>query len=223
MSCSPCRSFLTSTIGKKYLVAVTAVFWSLFVMVHMLGNMLIFIGAEAYNKYSHALTSNPFIYVAEAFLLIFLLIHAFIGLSLKARNLRTKPSLYAVSPVKEKSAPVSSRTMAYTGTAVLAFIIWHLITFKFGPDYFIVYQGVEMRDLYKLILDKFHDPIYVGLYSVSMVLIGMHLYHGVKSIFQSLGINHPRYNLFFKYFGYTYAIVVALGFISQPLYVYLAR
>lgn len=223
MSCSTCSGFLTSTIGKKYLVAVTAIFWSLFVMVHMLGNMLIFIGAEAYNKYAHALTSNPFIYVAETVLLILLLIHIFVALGLKARNLRTKPSLYAVSPMREKSAAISSRSMAYTGSAILAFIIWHLITFKYGAQYYISYEGVEVRDLYKLVFEKFADPIYVSLYCVAMILIGVHLYHGVKSIFQSLGINHPRYNKFFRYFGYTYAIIVALGFFSQPIYVYLMR
>lgn len=223
MSCRTCSGFLTSTIGKKYLVAVTAIFWCLFVMVHMLGNMLIFLGAEAYNKYSHTLTSNPFIYVAEIALLVFILVHVFVALGLKLRNFRTKPSLYAVNPIREKSAAVSSRTMAYTGTFILAFIIWHLITFKFGKQYFINYQGVEMRDLYRLVLEKFQSPVYVTLYSIVMILIGMHLFHGVKSIFQTLGINHPRYNSFFKYFGYTYAIVVAAGFFSQPIYAYLVR
>ena len=224
MSCSPCRnSFLTSTIGKKYLVAVTAIFWSLFVMVHMLGNMLIFVGADAYNKYSHVLTSNPFIYVAEAILVILLLVHIFVALGLKLRNFRTKPSLYAVQPIREKSAAISSRTMAYTGTIILAFIIWHLITFKYGPQYYVLSQGVEIRDLYRLVYEKFHDPIYVILYCVVMILIGTHLFHGVKSIFQSLGINHPRYNCFIKLFGYTYAVVVAAGFFSQPIYVYLVR
>lgn len=223
MSYSTCRGFLTSTIGKKYLVAVTAIFWCLFVMVHMIGNMLIFVGAEAYNKYAHALTSNPLIYFAEAILLILILVHIFLALGLKLRNFRTKPSLYAVSPIREKSAAISSRTMAYSGTLILAFIIWHLITFKYGMQYFTLYNGVEVRDLYRLVFEKFHDPIYVALYSIVMILIGVHLFHGVKSIFQTLGINHPRYNAFFRYFGYTYAVVVAAGFISQPIFVYIMR
>jgi succinate dehydrogenase / fumarate reductase, cytochrome b subunit len=215
--------FLTSTIGKKYFMAITAIVWSLFVMGHMLGNLLIFVGAEAYNKYSHALTSNPAIYLIEAFLVAVLLFHAFTGLSLAIRNARTKPKFYSVTPVKEKSAPISSRTMIYTGTIVLAFIIWHLINFKWGPEYFVTYDGIQMRDIFKLIVEKFHDPVYVGAYCIVMILIGMHLYHGVQSIFQSLGISHPRYNKFFKYFGYTYAVIVSAGFFSQPLYVFLAR
>ncbi|BBH54240.1 succinate dehydrogenase cytochrome b subunit [Fluviispira sanaruensis] len=216
-------SFLTSTIGKKYLMALTAIVWSLFVMVHMIGNMLIVVGAEAYNNYSHALTSNPIIYLIEAFLVAVLLFHAVTGLTLVVRNSRTKPKFYAVTPMREKSASIASRTMIYTGTATLAFVIWHLITFKFGPEYFVTYNGIEMRDIYKLVIEKFHEPLYVAGYGLVMILIGLHLYHGVQSIFQTLGLSHPRYNKFFKIFGYTYAVVVAAGFISQPLFVYFAR
>lgn len=215
--------FLTSSIGKKYFMAITATVWSLFVMVHMLANILIFISAEAYNKYSHVLTSNPVIYVAELFLVVVLLVHAFTGFTLYLRNRSTKPKFYAVTPIREKSASISSRTMIYTGTIIIAFIIWHLITFKWGPMYYVTYDGVQMRDMFKLVEEKFKDPVYVASYCLIMVLVGLHLYHGVQSIFQSLGISHPRYNKFFKYFGYTYAVVVAAGFFSQPIYVFLSR
>lgn len=216
------NSFLTSTIGRKYLVAVTAIAWCGFVMIHMIGNMLIFAGAEAYNKYSYTLISNPFIYIAEAVLVTLLLVHAVTGLGLAYRNRRSKPQMYAVRAVGAKAAPVSSRTMAYTGSIILAFIIWHLITFKYGPHYSVTYNGIEMRDLYRLIQERFHEPLYVVGYCVVMLLVGTHLYHGVKSIFQSLGVNHPRYNGLFRGFGYFYAIVVAAGFFAQPLYVYFA-
>lgn len=216
-------SFLSSTIGRKYIVAVTALFWSLFVMIHMLGNLLIFAGPEIFNRYSHSLTSNPLIYVAESLLAILLIAHAAYALSLKFRNIRTKPSLYAVSPSQEKSASLSSKTMAYTGSAILAFVIWHLSTFKFGPQYMTEYDGLQMRDLFRLVVEKFHNPYYVSSYCFVMIIIGFHLFHGVKSIFQSLGINHPRYNSFFKYFGYLYSFVVAGGFFAQPLYVFFMR
>lgn len=216
------NSFLTSTIGRKYLVALTAIFWCGFVMIHMIGNMLIFAGAEAYNKYSFALISNPFIYIAEVVLVTLLLVHAVSALGLACRNWRTKPRMYAVRAAGPKAAPVSSRTMAYTGSLILAFIIWHLITFKYGPHYSVVYNGIEMRDLYRLIQERFHEPLYMVGYCFVMILVGMHLFHGVKSIFQTLGFNHPRYNHMFRYFGYVYAIVVAAGFFAQPLYVYFA-
>lgn len=215
--------FLTSTIGKKYFMAITAVIWSMFVMVHMLGNLLIFVSDKAYNRYAHILTGNPAIYLIEAFLIAVLLLHAFTGFSLVIRNARIKPKFYSVTPIREKSATIASRSMIYTGSIVLAFLIWHLITFKYGPLYVVTYDGVEMRDLFKLVVEKFQDPLYVGSYCLIMVLVGLHLYHGVQSIFQTLGISHPRYNKFFKYFGYTYAVVVSAGFISQPLFVFLAR
>lgn len=214
------KSYLASTLGRKYLVGITGIAWALFVMMHMLSNLLVFVGAEIYNKYSHALTSNPFIYLAETVLVVFILIHATYALSLRIRNWRTNPIAYAVAPVKEKSASVSSRTMAYTGLAILGFLIWHVATFKFGPEYFITYDGVQMRDLYTLVIDAFHNPLYALLYSISMVLVGVHLFHGVQSSFQTFGIMHPRYNTFIKYFGHTYAVIVAVGFFALPVYVY---
>jgi succinate dehydrogenase / fumarate reductase cytochrome b subunit len=216
-------SFLMSSIGKKYLMAITAIAWSLFIMLHMLGNLFIFVGEEAYNKYSHALTSNPVIYFVEFLLIVLLLTHAFTGTFLFIKNRSSKPKLYAVASVKAKSPSFLSRTMIYSGLAVLAFILWHLITFKWGPMYFVNYNGIEMRDIYKLVVEKFHDPFYVAMYCFIMILIGMHLHHGIQSVFQTLGISHPRYNSFFKYFGYTYATVVSVGFFSQPLYVFFLR
>jgi succinate dehydrogenase / fumarate reductase, cytochrome b subunit len=214
------KSYLGTTLGRKYLVGLTGFFWALFVMVHMLGNLLIFYSAEAYNKYSHALISNPFIYVAETLLVVLLLCHVVFALSLKLRNLRTNPTHYAVTPVKDKSASVSSRSMAYTGLAILGFLIWHIATMKFGPEYITAYDGVRMRDLYTLVIDAFHNPLYVFLYCVSIVMVGTHLFHGVKSSFQTFGLLHPRYNNFIQCFGRTYAIVVAVGFLVLPLYVY---
>ena len=126
-------------------------------MMHMLSNLLVFVSAEAYNKYSYALISNPLIYLAETVLVVFILIHVIFALSLKLRNLRTNPIAYAVSPVKEKSASISSRTMAYTGLAILGFLIWHVATFKYGPEYFVTYDGVQMRDLYTLVVEAFHQ------------------------------------------------------------------
>ncbi len=217
---SASHSYLLSTIGRKYMMALTAIVWSLFVFVHMAGNMFIFAGAQAYNEYSYKLTSNPFIYLIEIFLLLFVLVHAITGISLKLRNLKSKPKYYNVQPTKNKNSTITSRTMIYTGFIILAFLIWHLATFKFGPNYSVVYSGIQMRNIYQLILEKFHDPIYMVTYCFIMVFVGMHLKHGVSSIFQTLGYNHPRYNLFFKFFGHLYATVVTLGFISQPIYVY---
>ncbi|MCA2961630.1 MAG: succinate dehydrogenase cytochrome b subunit [Silvanigrellales bacterium] len=212
--------YLTSSVGRKYIMAVTGLLWSGFVLSHMLGNLLIFVSAESYNRYAHALISNPLIYVAEAALVVTLALHAYNGISLWLRNQRTKPSQYAVAPTRVKGASLASKSMAYSGSIVLVFIILHLVTFKYGANYTAVYGGVEMRDLHRLVLEVFRVPAYVAWYFVCMVLVGVHLFHGFSSSFQTLGLNHPRYNGLLKAAGTFYGVVVAAGFIVQPLYVF---
>jgi succinate dehydrogenase / fumarate reductase, cytochrome b subunit len=213
------KRYLFSSVGRKYIMALSGLAWSLFVATHMLGNMLLFAGPEAYNKYGHALVSNPLIYVAEAGLVIFIALHAYTGISLWLKNRNSKPSLYAVKATNpKKGASTSSRTMAYTGTITLVFLILHLVTFKYGTVYFANYDGKQIRDLHRLVVEVFQTPAYVIWYCVCLVLIGVHLYHGFASSFQTLGINHPRYNTLVKNFGYVYSFLVAAGFLSQPLY-----
>ena len=113
--------------------------------------------------------------------------------------------------------------MAVHGSIVLFFIIYHLITFKWGPVYTIEYAGESMRDLHRLVIEVFSSPAYVAGYVVCLVLLGIHLSHGVSSIFQSLGLNHPKYTPTIKKVGWLYALVVAGGFISQPIYVFFCQ
>lgn len=212
--------YLRSSIGKKTLMGLTGLAWSGFVMTHMLANLLIIFSPEAYNKYSHALITNPFIYLAEAGLVLTLLAHAFTGMKLAAENKSARPEGYAVKPSGEKAASVASSTMIYTGSLLLAFVVYHLITFKFGPYYTVTYDGVEMRDLYRLVIEVFQSPLYVFGYVICMFLVGLHLSHGFQSSFQSLGFRHPKYTPAIKVFGTIYSVIVAAGFIVQPLYVF---
>lgn len=214
------KSYLATTVGRKYLVGFAGVIWSLFVMGHMIGNLLMFGGPELYNRYSHYLASNPLVYGIEFILLLLITMHVVLALSLKLRNLHTKPIGYAVAPSKNKSANLSSQTMVYSGTAILAFLIWHVATFKYGPEFFVTYNGVEMRDMYGLVAGAFQNKYYVALYCVSVFLVGTHLFHGVKASFQTFGFAHVRYNKLIHYFGYCYAIVVGSGFFVLPVYVY---
>jgi succinate dehydrogenase / fumarate reductase, cytochrome b subunit len=98
-----------------------------------------------------------------------------------------------------------------------------LITFKYGPHYTTTIDGVEMRDLHRLVIEVFQSPVYVGWYVVSMIAVFLHLSHGFYSAFASLGIYHPRYSPWLNRFGYLYAAIIAAGFLSQPLYVFLVR
>jgi succinate dehydrogenase / fumarate reductase cytochrome b subunit len=209
--------YFESTIGKKKLMGLTGLGYSGFVLTHMLGNLLLFVGPEAYNKYSYKLTSTPLIFVAEAALILMLLLHVVLAVQLTARNRAARPIGYAGVAMGEKKTSGVAKTLILSGLLLLVFIVLHLATFKFGPYYSIVYDGQEMRDIHRLVMEKFQSPLYVGWYLLCLAVLGAHLSHGVKSSFQSLGLfaaNHPT----LKALGLGFALVVSLGFISQPLY-----
>ena len=214
------KSWLCSSIGRKQLVAVTGLGLSLFVLIHMLGNMLIMVGPQAYNEYSHKLTSNPLIYVAEAGLVAMFLGHLLYALYLSWRNYRSRDVRYAMYPSGPKRTSWTQRSLWAQGLLVLVFLILHLITFKYGPEYTANYGQGDIRDLHKLAIEVFHDPIYVGWYLVALLILGFHLSHGVGSTFQTLGFRHPRYEKGVRVLSVLYAVIVTAGFVSQPIYVY---
>lgn len=214
-------SFFSTTIGMKYLMGLSGLIWTGFVLVHMLGNVLLFVGADAYNSYSHLLTSGKLIYLIEGLLIASIVSHVALGIRLTIKNKQARPQGYAVAAVKDKSSTLASRTMIIHGPILLFFIIYHLITFKYGPYYETKVDGVVMRDIYKLVVEVFSEPAYVIGYLICMVLLGMHLSHGVSSVFQSIGFNHRAYENKIKCFGYAYSFVVMGGFLSQPIFVYL--
>ncbi len=212
--------YLMSSIGRKQLMALTGLAWSLFVLTHMAANLLILFDAEAYNKYGHALVSNPLIYIAEAGLVLTILVHIVNGVIVTYGNWKARPLKSAMVPSGDKAPRFQSKWMAYHGTLLLIFLIWHLVTFKFGDVYYVTYAGVEVRDLHRLVLEVFQKPFYVAFYLVCMVAVGFHLSHGFYSSFASLGLYHPRYSPMISKFGFIYAVIVAAGFMSQPIYVF---
>jgi succinate dehydrogenase / fumarate reductase cytochrome b subunit len=213
--------FLTSSIGRKYLMGISGLIMAGFVLVHMAGNLIIFLGEKAYNTYSHAIISNlPLLYGTEVVLLLAFITHVTMGLWLTAENRSARKKGYVRGTHGEKAATFASKSMAYHGMVLLFFIIWHLLTFKFGPHYTVVYDGVEMRDLFSLLTERFADPVYTFGYFFCMLMIGLHLSHGLASSFQSLGLNHPKYTPKIRKISVAYGIVIALGFISQPFYFY---
>lgn len=213
--------FLGSTVGKKYLMGITGLIWAGFVLAHMAGNLLIFVSSDAYNAYGHALTSGNIIYVAEAVLILALITHVFTAISLTRHNRAAKNQRYAVAAGGKKKVSLASRTMAVQGSLILAFIILHIATFKYGTYYETNVHGVVMRDLAKLITEVFQSPGYVAWYILCLILLGFHLSHGVGSSFQSLGLMEGTYRNFWKKLSCAYAVIVALGFIAQPTYLFL--
>lgn len=215
------KDFLKSSVGRKYIMAITGLVWMGFVFTHMAGNMLILVSADLYNAYGHAIVSNkPLLYGAETVIILALITHVFTAISLTLENRAAKNSRYAVQSNGAKAVSTASRYMAVQGSMILAFIILHLITFKYGTVYETTVNGVQMRDLSKLVVETFTQPGYVAWYVVCLLLLMFHLSHGAASIFQSLGFLERKMQCGVKKFAWIYAIVVAGGFLSQPLYVF---
>lgn len=221
MSNGVARPFLLSTIGKKYLMGISGLVWAGFVMGHMLGNLLMFVSADAYNSYGHAIVSGPLLIPVEIILVLSIVIHISMAILLTLENKKAGGGQrYATLPSGPKKASLASRTMAVQGSFILAFIILHIITFKYGTYYETTVNGVVMRDLFRLIVEVFQQPIYVFWYLVCLVLLGFHLSHGFGSIFQSFGIRNDHYAPLIRKASISYGVIVALGFLAQPIYVY---
>jgi succinate dehydrogenase / fumarate reductase, cytochrome b subunit len=214
--------FLRSTVGRKYLMGATGLVWMGFIFGHMAGNLLILVSADAYNSYGHAIVTNKILlYGTEITLILAILVHVATAISLTLQNRGARSARYKVSPNGEKGPSWASQHMALQGSIILAFIILHLITFKYGTHYDTEVGGVPMRDLHRLVVEVFHKPGYIVWYFVALVLMMFHLSHGAHSVFQSFGILERKMQDKLKKFAWTYAIVVVAGFLSQPLYVYL--
>jgi succinate dehydrogenase / fumarate reductase cytochrome b subunit len=215
------KPYLLTSVGKKLLMGVTGLIWAGFVLTHMAGNLLLLISADAYNAYGHAITSGAIIYPVEALLVLALIVHVTCAISLVRGNLAARGGQrYAMPTNGEKKASLFSRTMAWQGSIILVFIITHISTFKYGTYYETTVHGVVMRDLFRLIVEIFKQPGFVLWYLVCLVLLGFHLWHGVGSTFQSLGIKNDHFAPWIKKISIAYAVIVAAGFLVQPIYVY---
>ena len=211
------RVFATS-VGSKLLIGLTGLALFLFLITHIAGNALILLGRTTFNSYSHTLTSNPLIPLIEIVLLLVFLLHIVKTVSMYLGNQQARPVAYQAK--KSRGAPsrrtFSSKTMIITGLWLLIFVIIHVRTFKYGPDYPSDIDGV--RDLYRLVLENFHSPLSVAFYVLSMLVVWSHLRHGAASAVQSLGLSHPRWTPRVLTAGKVFAAVIGGGFILITLY-----
>ncbi|MGE0634389.1 MAG: succinate dehydrogenase cytochrome b subunit [Pseudobdellovibrionaceae bacterium] len=217
--------FWNTTVGRKYIMGITGLIWAGFVAAHLAGNLLIFVGEEAFNLYSHGLTSTKLVWVARGGLLAAFLAHIFAAICITIENRRARGGQqYSVIPNAQKKAAFASRWMAFHGSLILVFIILHLGTFTLGPamaeGYVVTHGGVEMRDIYKLVIETFRNPLYVVWYCFALIFLGFHLSHGVYSTFQSLGLRNRVWEHTIQKFSYAYAVLIVAGFIAIPTYVY---
>ena len=211
-----------SSIAAKLVVGVTGCLLFLYLVLHIAGNLLVFLGPGTFNGYSHQLISNPLLVPVEIGLLLVFLTHLYKVVRITLANRRARPVAYVnkrwAGPPSRKS--LSSATMILSGIAMLVFIPIHLRMFKYGPRY--EYGALPIRDLYRVEMQAFSSPLTVGLYVVAMVVVGFHLWHGVSSSFQSWGIAGPRFTPFIIKLGRVSAVLIAGGFIAIALWAFIA-
>lgn len=211
----------TSSIGTKILIALSGLALVGFLVFHLAGNLLLFFGPEAYNEHAHALISNPLVVPAELGLIAVFLLHMIQAVMNFVSNRQARPEKYetrtwARGPSRKSWA---STSMILSGITILVFVPLHLVTFKYGNYYASAAAGV--RDLYRLLVEVFQSPAYVGFYVLTMVIVGMHLRHGVSSSLQSLGLIPARWTRAFLIAGILIAFAVGGGFVLIPIYIYL--
>lgn len=217
---------MSSTLGRKVIMALTGLFLIIFLVVHLSGNMQLLYDDEgkAFNIYAKFMTTNPLIKVASYILYATFLIHIVWAILLTVQNRKARPVGY--NKVKgSTNSTWSSRNMGILGTFIFIFLVIHLRNFWYemhwGGIPTVTYEGDEYKDLYAVVNAAFSQWWYVALYTASMLFLMFHLYHGFKSAFQTLGLNHPKYNPVIKGIGYAFAVIISALFACIPILMYL--
>jgi succinate dehydrogenase / fumarate reductase cytochrome b subunit len=208
-----------SAVGKKAVMAVTGIILFGFVLVHMIGNLKLYTGAEHLNNYAGwlrtvgepALPAEGLLWIARIVLLAAVVLHIWAAWQVSRMNREARPRRYAVGNKVHTS--YASRTMRWGGVIILLFIIYHLLHFTTGN----VHPGFIEGDVYHNVVTGFQVWWVSAFYIVAQVALGFHLYHGVWSLFQSLGWNHPRFNHWRSGFAHAFAWIITLGNISFPV------
>lgn len=217
--------FLKSTLLSKVVMAVTGVIIVLFVTGHTVGNMQLFVGKETFNAYAHFLQGlGELLWVIRGVMLLSLVLHVITSINLALINSRAKPVKYKIKRYVE--AKLTTRTMIWTGLMILAFIVYHILHFTSGTADPSIYGHMETygpnglferHDAYLMVVQGFQKPIVSIVYLVGVILMGFHLSHAIQSMFQTLGLNHPKYDALISKGTFIWAVVIVLCLISLPI------
>lgn len=214
-------TYVRSSIGAKHVMAVTGLLLALFAVAHMIGHLVMFGGRDAYNDYAHMLQNlghGGVKWIVRGGLLALVAIHIGAGIRLTSLNKAARPVPYAV--FRTVRTRPWAKTMVWTGLAVLAFIVYHILHFTAGqiqPEYFHQLDPKGRYDAYVMFVRGFQNPAILASYLVAMVCLLPHLSHGLKSLFQSLGLQHPKYDGLIDKGGAGLAVILFLGYITPPL------
>jgi len=212
-----------SQVGRKILTGLTGLLLVFFIIFHLAGNLAVFGEPNAMNAYSKFLHSlGPLLWVARIGLLALFVIHAWIGISIWLKKRKARPQGYEVYSSKggPSKQSLSSRSMAFTGVVLLVFVVIHINTFALGDMGEVMIDGQMTHDIKTLVLDTFQNPVYAFGYTVVMILLGVHLGHGIWSAFTSLTVKSKKASAIIYTVGAVAAFLIAVGFLFIPLYIY---
>ena len=199
-------------MGKKQIMAVTGLAFCLFVAVHLIGNLTIYGGRDLFLSYVDHLHGWGYLLTAAEWGLVLLaLLHMAVGLILFIENLRARPVRYAVKK-NAGGRTIGSTTAPYTGFLILCFIVVHLLKFRFVDK-------TNTND-YLLLSDTFAQLGWGLFYIAGVVIVAVHVSHGFWSGFQTLGLNHPKYMPFIKSVGIVFSVIIGVGFVSIPIFIW---
>lgn len=213
-----------SSLGKKYIMAATGFAMVGFVIAHLLGNLQIFLGPEAINRYGSFLQGlGELLWVARLGLLACVVLHVWAAIKLSAENRAARPVAYA--NWNPTAASYASRTMLMSGLIIFCFIVYHLLHYTVqikeinltGTDFKTLHDVKERHDVYKMMILGFKQPLVSLFYIVGMALLSLHLSHGVSAMFQSLGWKKRSYAPFLDKLAKGVAVFVFVGYVSIPV------
>jgi len=216
----------STAVGKKYVMAITGIAMMGFVLFHMIGNLKMYLGAADLNHYAKFLEELLYpiaphgvtLWILRAGLITMLLLHLHAAYSLTVLNRRARPVKYQ-SARDYQIATFASRTMRWSGIIALAFITWHLLDLTFGVvnNHVGTKDAAGLKDVYGNVVFSLQRVPVAIFYVIANVLLGIHLFHGAWSIFQSLGWNNPRFNKWRRAFATGFAAIIVIGNVSFPI------
>jgi len=219
MTSSRLRVF-SSSVGTKLLIGLTGFFLVLYLIIHIVGNLIIFFGPEAFNQYAYTMeVRNPTLPILELIILIGFAVHIYKAIGMYLGNRQKRPVAYRMK--KYAGAPsrksFASSTMILSGLWLLAFLVIHVKAFRFSEEYPLPGGG---RDLYRQELENLSSPLAVSFYVLSMIVVGSHLWHGIASSLQSLGFDHPVWTPRILTAAKVLAVALAGGFMIIAIWVH---
>jgi succinate dehydrogenase / fumarate reductase cytochrome b subunit len=208
-------SFYGTSVGKKVVMAVTGVIVFGFVVVHMLGNLQVFLGPAKLNGYAALLKSSPaFLWAFRGTLLVAVFLHILSATQLTLQSWAARPQGYVVQKFRETT--YAARTMRWGGPIIALFVVYHLLHLTTGQLHPTA-PFFDGHDVYNNVVHGFQVPWVAALYLVAVSFVALHLYHGVWSMLQTLGAAHPKYNRWRRVFAVVFAELVWAGMVAVPL------